>query len=78
MTFSLLKFYHLVTHKSPVIGEFKEYEKYSKPDDAIDFSNTKIAFTVRNFITKEAKYDPRYVEWLVAIYEGSGGNDKIT
>jgi hypothetical protein len=77
LLFSILKFSHLVTHKSPIIGKFLEFDQNGSSEESIDFNKSKLAFTVRDFKTKEIKADPQYVEWLVGIYEGDGVNDSM-
>ena len=40
--------------------------------------NLTLAFTVRNFNTRQVLDDPSKVEWMAAIYEGDGNQDHIT
>jgi hypothetical protein len=43
-------------------------------ETAYDISDFHLGFTVKNYGTKENKFDESLVEWLIQINEGIGNN----
>ena len=61
----------LVSPRSPVINHDKTTRRFGNgKEDALKLSDTnfKMAFTLRDYLTGEAKNDPRYVQWQAARY----------
>ena len=61
----------LVSPRNPVINYDKTSRWFgNKEQDALELSDTnfKLAFTLKDFLTGEAKNDPRYVQWQPARY----------
>jgi len=53
---------------------YKNFHMHETEETAYDISDFHLGFTVKNYGTKENKFDESLVEWLIQINEGIGNN----
>ena len=77
LLFAIIKSNHLTTGKNPNISYSEEYDNFGTPEQGmIDINMISAAFYVQDYFTKEAKDDPRFVEWEVNTWTGNETPDQ--
>ena len=73
MAYAALKMIELNTGQNPTINDSK-IDGYFETSETVNFNeiNWKMAFSIENMQSRMAIDDPRYVKWIVRLYEKKG------
>ena len=69
MLYAATKLIHLMSKANPNVSSYIREGSFTEEDILnLNQMNFKIAFAVEGFVTKDLKYDPRYVKWIFRMY----------
>ena len=74
--FAILKLQILLTRSNPSINIFETEDAYAGEEDKLVFQDIdfQMAFGFDSWIQSGGRNDPRYIKWVVQLYESKSGN----